>query len=436
MADIRPFRGLRYNQSLINNLSEVICPPYDIISPQQQQELYHQGEYNSVRLECARDLPQDTATDNKYTRSATALEQWLNDGILQVDATPAIYLHDHYFSLHGKEYRRRGIIACVRLEDWDRMVVRPHEGILTRARDDRLSLLWALQANTSPILAMFADPGQHLSSLFTAQERSKPLINLSSTGGESHRVWAITQPAILNQISAILADRPIYIADGHHRYTSALAYRNERTAYSPSASGNEAFNYVMMTLVDFADPGLVILAPHRLVRGIPKPVLAELLTRLETFFEIGELALDVPDIWQQVDELLAETSEVRLVFFGLTAECLFVLRLRDVAAVSQIMPYFHRELYRRLDVCIVDHVILEKLLELSVGSEEERIAYSYDRQDAVNKVLDQEYQLAFFLRPVKPELVKVVADAGDTMPRKSTYFYPKAPSGLVFHRLV
>ena len=435
MADIRPFRGLRYNQSLINNLAEVICPPYDIISPQQQQGLYHQSEYNSVRLEYARDLPQDTPTDNKYTRSAATLERWLNDGILQVDEVPAIYLHDHYFTLQGKEYRRRGVITCVRLEDWDKMVVRPHEGILARARDDRLSLLWALQANTSPILAMFEDPGQQLSSLLTTQERAKPLIDLPGTDGESHRVWAITRPDILNQISAILADQPLYVADGHHRYTSALTFRNEKAAYSSSV-GDEAFNCVMMTLVDFADPGLIIVPPHRLVRGIPKPVLDNLLPGLAAFFEIDELSLSMSGVWQRVDELLAEANEVRLAFFGPTAGRLFVLKVRDVAAVSQIMPYFHSELYRSLDVCIIDHVILEKLLALSVDGEEERIAYSYDRQDAVNMVRDQEYQLAFFLRPVKPGLIKAVADAGDTMPRKSTYFYPKAPSGLVFHRLV
>ena len=436
VAEIRPFRGLRYNQSLISDLSKVICPPYDIISLQQQQELHQRSEYNFVRLEYARELPRDNATDNKYTRSAEIMEQWLSSSILQAEETPAIYLHDHYFTLQGKEYRRRGIIACVRLEDWDKKVIRPHEGILTRARDDRLSLLSVLQANTSPVLAMFQDQTQQLSSLLTAQEQNEPLISLSDSDGESHHVWAITQPEILSQITVIFADKPVYIADGHHRYTSALTYRNQRSAISPLLSGDEPFNYVMMTLVDFADPGLIILAPHRLVRGIPGSVLGGLITRLAEFFEISELPLSAPGVWQRVDEFQAATDEVRLVLFGPTMDCLFLLRPRDVSAISQTMPYFHTELYRKLDVAVIDHVILGELLELSVDGEEERVAFGYDRQDAVSRVLDREYQLAFFLRPVKPELIKAVADNGERMPRKSTYFYPKTPSGLVFHRFV
>ena len=436
MAEIHPFRGLHYNQSLINDLSAVICPPYDIITPQMQQELYLSSEYNFVRLESGRALPQDTVTDNKYSRSVATLKQWLNQGVIEVDEAPAIYLHDHYFRHQGREYKRRGIIACVRLEEWDKMVIRPHEGTLAEPRDDRLSLLWSLQANTSPILALFEDTGQKLSSLLAAQEQSKPLFGLTGTREESHIVWAITEPEIINQISGSLAGQPLYIADGHHRYTSALTYQRERHDYSPSSSADEAFNFVMMTLVDFGDPGLIILAPHRLVRGISKPVLDELTAKLEAFFEIGKLPLSMPGVWQQVDEVLAESNGVRLVFFGLAAEHLVVLRLRDAAAVSQIMPYFHSELYRRLDVSIVDHVILETLLEIDSGSDNAKIAYCYDRQDAVNKVLDGEYQLAFFLSPAKAELIKAVADAGDKLPRKSTYFYPKAPAGLVFNRLL
>ena len=157
MAEIRPFQGVRYNQLLIKDLSSVICSPYDIITPALQQELYHQSQYNFVRLEYSRELPQDTAADNKYTRSAATLEQWLQQGVLEIDDTPAIYLHDQYFIHQGRKYKRRGIIARVRLEEWDRMVVRPHEGTLAEPRTDRVSLLWALQANTSPILALFED---------------------------------------------------------------------------------------------------------------------------------------------------------------------------------------------------------------------------------------------------------------------------------------
>ena len=441
MAEIHPFRGVRYDKSLVNDLSAVICPPYDIITPQMEQELYLKSEYNFVRLESGRELPPDTITDNKYTRSAATLEQWLNRGILKVDEAPAIYLHDHYFTYQGRRYKRHGIVARVKLEEWDKMVVRPHEGTLAEPKNNRLSLLWALQANTSPILALFEDQGHQVSSLLAAQEPKQPLINLSSVSGESHNVWAITEPAVINQICGSLSHQPLYIADGHHRYESALTYQRERRVCSPSVSGNETFNFVMMMLVDFSDPGLIILPPHRLIRGMSKLTLDGLMARLRSLFEVVELPLSMPDVWQQVDDLLTgmksgETNRVGLVLFGLATERLFVLRLRDLATVTQMMPYFHGDLYKRLDISIVDHIILEKLLELSSDKEGAMLGYSYDRQEAVNRVLQGEYQLAFLLRPVQGDVIKAVADAGDRLPRKSTYFYPKVPAGLVFSRLV
>ncbi len=305
MAEIHPFRGLQYNQQLVSDLTAVICPPYDIITPQMQQELYHRSQYNFVRLEFGRELPADTATVNKYTRSATTLEQWLEQDILKVDETPAIYLHDHHFTYRGKQYQRRGITICVRLEEWDKKVVRPHEGTLVEPKGDRLNLLWALQANTSPILALFADQGQQVSSLLAHYGTGQPIVSSSSADGESHLVWAITEPDVISQLGASLARQPLYIADGHHRYESALAYQRERRAYLSPLSGDEAFNFVMMTLVDFADPGLIILPPHRLVRGLSKSILSGLMANLESLFEIEELPLNRPGIWQQVDDLLS-----------------------------------------------------------------------------------------------------------------------------------
>jgi uncharacterized protein (DUF1015 family) len=437
VAEIHPFRGVRYNQRLVKHLAGVICPPYDIITPQLQQEFYRRSPYNFVRIESGRELPQDTATDNKYTRSAATLEQWLEQGILMVDPSPAIYLHDHYFNYKGKELRRRGIIACTRLEEWDKRVVRPHEGTLVGHKSDRLSLLWALQANTSPVLALFEDRERQVSSLLALLEKSQPVISFSEASGERHNVWAITQPEVISQLSTGLARSPLYIADGHHRYESALAYQRERRVSSSPVSGDEAFNFVMMTLVDFSDPGLLILPPHRLVGGISRATLSQLMTKLESFFDIEELPLNTPDFWQQVDHLLAagEASEVRLALFGPAKDHLFLLTLRDITAASQMMPYFHSELYKKLDVSVLDHVILEELLGPGSGGEA-ILAFSYEGRDAVNRVLEQEYQLAFLLRPVKPEVIKAVADADDRMPRKSTYFYPKALAGLVLHRLV
>lgn len=402
MADISPFRGVRYDRSLVTDLASVVCPPYDIITPAMQQELYHRSQYNFVRVEYNRELPQDTVTDNRYTRSAAILEQWLAQGILKTDDSPAVYLHDHHFTCQGKTYRRRGIIARVRLEEWERRVVRPHEGTMAEPRGDRLSLLRALQANTSSILAMYEDPSQSLPSLLATLERSQPVIQLSTADGERHEVRAITEAGAIDRICRRLKNQPIYIADGHHRYESALAYRHERRARLAAVSGDEGFNFVMMTLVDFADPGLVILPPHRLVGGVSRAALDGLLSRLQPFFEIKELSLGAAGAWERLDRFLeAETDRVRLVLFGLTGTLLFLLKLRSFAATDSMMPNFHSRLYRRLDVSIVDHVILEGMLGLRHNAGEASLAYSYDRREAVGKVREEEYQLALLLGPVR-----------------------------------
>jgi uncharacterized protein (DUF1015 family) len=437
VAEIRPFHGLHYNQSVVSDLSRVICPPYDVISPQLQQELYTRSEYNFIRLEFGRELPQDDIGDNRYTRSAVALEDWLRQDILEVDNTPSLYLHDHYFQYREREYHRRGLTVLVRLEEWDTMGVRPHEGTLAGPRRDRLDLLWTLEANTSPVLAMYKDTGQEISALLAGEVIHPPMMRTSTLDGERHEVRAITEPGTIRTISECLAEQPLYIADGHHRYTSALTYRRERRAYSPTPSaGDKPFDFVMMTLVDLSDPGLVILAPHRLVRGISRPLLDGLPAKLGVFFEIEQLPFTGPGVWQRIGELTTGTDEVRLACFGAAGNDVLLLRLRDSAGIGTMMPSFHSPMFERLDVTITDHVILEKLLEIEPSGDEVRVAYCQDRQEAINRVLDGEYQLTFFLEPVNPELVKAVADSGDTMPRKSTYFYPKTPVGLVFNRLV
>jgi len=436
LAEIRPFRGVRYNRELAKDLADIICPPYDVITPQMQQEMYHRSPYNFVRIEAGRELPQDTNTDNKYTRSAATLEQWLEEGVLTADPAPAIYIHDHYFSYEGKEFRRRSIIAGVRLEEWDKKVVRPHEGILAEHKGDRFSLLWALQANTSPILALFQDRGKRVAKLLAKAGESRPVVNFSESNGERHELRAITQPEMINKLAGCFVDSPLYIADGHHRYESALALQRERRA-DVSSSGDEDYNFVMMALVGFDDPGVLILPPHRLVGGIPKAALSQLAAKLKSLFEIEELPLGAPDVWGKVDRLLAAggRDEVRFALFGLAEDRLLILKLRDSAAASRMMPYFHSELYKKLDVSVLDHVILEELLGLGSGGEGAVLDFSYEGRDAVNRVLEQEYQLAFLLRPIKPEVIKAVADADDRMPRKSTYFYPKAPAGLVLYKL-
>ena len=437
MAAIRPFHGIHYNQSLIKDLSGVLCPPYDVITPHLQRELYHRSEYNFVRLEFGRELPQDNETDNKYTRASVILNKWIKEKILKIDNKPGIYIHDHYFKYLDKQYRRRSIVCLVRLEEWDSAVIRPHEGTLSKDKSDRLQILWMLKANTSPVLSLYEDSQKQISSLLEAESCRQPFLECNDNGTESHYLWAITDKDRISRLNSIFKDKPLYIADGHHRYESALTHRREKrllSASSPESDEEKPFDFIMMTLVDLNDSGLLILPSHRLIRGISNSMAVKMLNGLKAFFDVSEVTLDRENIRQQVDSLLSgKEDEVRILLYGLTQERFLLLELSDFERVKAITPYFHSELYQKLNVSIIDHVIMEKLLGITYDTAPEHLAYCSDSVEAINSVND-EYQVAILLNPVKPDILKAIADSGDRMPRKSTYFYPKIPTGLVFYR--
>ena len=434
MSDVRPFHGVHYNLSLLHDWTRVLCPVYDIIPAGQQEELYRKSDYNFVRLEAGRELPQDTPGDNKYTRAAATFNEWLSKRVLETDLMPAIYIHDHYFIFGRKQYTRRGLIARVRLEEWEKAIIRPHESTLSEPKTDRLSLLWAIQANTSSILSLYEDEEHEVANALAAEEKGQPLIDLKPVDGEAHRVRAITDPIAIGKISSHMEKRPLYVADGHHRYESALNYRRQRRA-SANAPGDQPFDFVMMTLVEVSDPGLLILPTHRLVRGIPRPVLRDAKARLGAFFGIEEHSVDEPGLWNYLDERSRGPDDNRLVVVGPGRAQVLILRLNDVRAVATMMPQFHSDLYRRLEVSIIDHAILEELLGLSPDKDGVNLGFTYDSEDAVKRVASGEFQLAFLVKPIRPSVVKAIADVGDKMPKKSTYFYPKVPAGLILSRL-
>ena len=436
MVDIHPFHGVRYNQVVISDLAQIICPPYDVISAHMQSELYERSEHNFIRLEHTRELPQDNAGENRYTRAAATLSLWLAHGILAAEETPAVYLHDHYFRYLGQEYRRRGIITLVRLEEWGSRVIRPHEGTLPNPRSERLNLLRALRAGTSSIMALFEDRDRRIASVLAAKEKDEPVLHLNTENGEKHVLRVVSEAGTLAQLRRHLAHKPLYIADGHHRYESALAYQREQREKLAKSQGDKGFDFVMMELVDFADPGLVILPPHRLVRSLPVEKIDGILNGLDSLFQVQKVPFAPPDVWQEINALLAgDEGQGRIAVFGLDKKNILLLKPDNLTALSRLMPDSRSEHYRRLSVSILDHVVLEKLSGLKREQAAEALAYSYDQSDAVNMVLSGQYQLAFFISPVKADMIKMIADVGDRMPGKSTYFYPKLPSGLVFYRM-
>lgn len=431
MADVRPFQAVRYNTG-IEDISAVICPPYDVISSKQELELLASSPHNYIRIEYPKSLPNDDDNCNRYTRARACLLEWLRTDVLMQDEKLAYYLHEHSFTYDGKTAVRRGLFARVRLEEWDKMIVRPHERTLSGPKRDRIKLIVTLEANTSPVFGLYQDPGRYIGSLLDQVAGWPESLGFGGEPGESHRLWVIDDAEAVSALERAFAEIPVYIADGHHRYESALAYRNERYAQDPNIPRDAALNFVMMSLTDMADPGLLILPTHRLIKGLPKHQLFILPERLEEFFTVERLSLS-GDAWRQIETLMAEDSS-RFFIYGLNGEELLSLTLKDKAKVERLMTSGHTATYRGMDVSVVDHVVLEDILGMN-AMDEERIAYDHDRDSAISRVKSGEFQFAFILKPVRPETIQSISDARDRMPRKSTYFSPKIPSGIVMYRL-
>jgi len=422
LAEVCPFPGIRYSQQKAGNLSSVICPPYDVISPDEQKAYYEKSEYNIVRLEHGIALPGDNEKDNRHLRARTAFHQWLNERILQADPVPSFYIHEQAFSHNDSKKKRLGFTACVRLEPWESKMVFPHEHTVPGIKSDRLQLMRATAANFSPLFGLYDDPGQKVTKLLTGQMARRPIMEINDSS-EVHRVWMANEPEFVQRVSHYLASKPIFIADGHHRYETALAYRDERLE-GGWPHGDEAFNFVMMTLVSFSDPGLIALPVHRLVRGISARAMKTLEKRLHDFFEVETVALEM----RGVPQVRGATTAV----LGLEEGRLVVLRLRQSASLDDVMPQERSQVYKKLDVSILQHLIIDSLASAEKGP---NVAYTPDADAARKFVESGQFQLAFLLNPVPVTIIKTIAEANDRMPGKSTYFHPKLPTGLVINRL-
>jgi len=424
--EVTSFQGILYNRNSVGDLAQVVCPPYDVITPEQQKGYYERSSYNAVRLEFP--AASQEGTVDRYQRAATTFRQWLRQGILQLDSVASFYLHDHHFEYTGEKKARRGLIARVKLEPWGSGIY-PHEETFPKAKGDRLQLMRACQANFSPLLSLYNDPQRRIASILSRTTQEKPSTSLHTKrdnlpdSNETHTLRAITEPEIKRQLSQLLFTQPLYIADGHHRYETALTYQQERTK-EQSVTGKEAFNYVMLELVDFSEPGLVVLPLHRLIRGIAPSTLRELGDQLKKFFVLEFAALKAGDRQLPTDSCLG--------ILGLRPDSLVLLRRRRDISLEAVMPGNRSQAYREFEVSILNHIILEKIMGITP---KEEIAYTVDVKEAHRRINEGEYQLAFLLNPPQPGMVKAIADAQDRMPAKSTYFYPKLPAGLVINPL-
>lgn len=437
MADVRPFRGLRYRPGVAANLGELIAPPFDVISPETQRFLLRRHPANVVRLELGEKRAEDTREDSRYSRSAATLRQWLTEDVLGVDQKPAFYVHDQEFFRGGQVLRRRSLIARVRLEPWEKGVVRPHEYTMRPPKEDRLQLLRHCRTVFSPVLALYRDPDGRLQAAADQATTATPLAQAREPGGETHTLYSVADEPSIEAIQDLFNDRTLYVADGHHRYETALAYQEEKRA-AGRWTGEEPANFAFMALTAAEDPGLVVLPIHRVICLTTIP--DDLPARLEGPFLVEDLG--PVRTGGLLRDALARLSEAggdgpAYLAVGPGPSRLRLLRPRDPEALRASLPADAPPAWRALDVSLLQYAVLEGLLGIDVArlARGDALEYTEDGAEALEAVASGRVPLAFLLNATPVEQILAVADAGERMPQKSTFFYPKMATGLVMYPL-
>ena len=435
MADVQTLRGIRYSSDTVGDLAQVVTPPYDVISEEDQARYYARSPYNIIRLELGKEEPGDTSLNNRYTRAAAIFGEWRINDILRQEATPCYYLYQQIFNHDGQTYTRTSMLARVRLEPWSAKVVLPHETTHSKAKDDRLRLLRACAANFSPIMSMYEDPQGRIRRLLAAHAANAE-VQFTDEVNEQHRLHLFTDPTQIALIQNFFAERQLYIADGHHRYETALNYREEIREQRRFIHENDAVNFVLMALIDVDDPGLLVLPTHRLLIGLnPEALHALSSQQLAEYFMVQELGTRVPN--EAILEHLAQAGKEETSFVISTPEQNWLLRLNEQGK-RRMEQSGHSTAWNELDVAVVHTLLLEDLLSISQEdvTAGKYIRYTRDAQEALQAVKTGEatrVQVALILNATRVRQVCDVAQADDRMPQKSTYFYPKLITGLVMN---
>jgi uncharacterized protein (DUF1015 family) len=442
MAKIAPFRAVRYNLEKIQDPARVMAPPYDVISPALQEELHQRSPFNLVRLILGKIEEGDDAVENRYSRAAGFFRQWLEEGILVRDSQPSIYLYDEEYQVAGLgSVVRKGFLALARLEDFATGMVKPHEKTLSGPKVDRLNLTKSCKANFSPIFGLYSDPCCVQEALTWELKKRLPDVEVTDDEGVVHRLWRVADDTVIQKIRDLLENKPLFIADGHHRYETALNYRDFRRAQVEEFSGKELFNYVLMYFANMEDQGMLIFPTHRLVHDLADFRLEPFLAELSRFFQVESCTLDPDDAEsrREMQNILQNKGRDR-VALGLFAggRSMYILSLKDKKSMDAFFDDKASKALRTLDVSVLHRLILEKMLHITPEAQEKQTHLKYVKNfdDPFAMVQSGECQLAFLMNATRMGQVRDVANAGEKMPQKSTYFYPKLLSGLVVNWVV
>lgn len=433
MADIRAFRGYRYDLGRVGALSDVIAPPYDVIDPALQQQLYDRSPYNVIRLILNREEPSDTETDNRYTRAARFLKDWQHEGVLKQDSARSLYVYQQEYEVAGRRHTRSGFLARVRLEAFGLGRIYPHEETMSGPKTDRLKLFRATAMNLCPVFGLFPDEtGAVQSKLNEAIRQALPLEATDHLGVIS-RLWPVSDQHVVSTVIGLIGPKPIFIADGHHRYETGLRYLEEMHAAGEVRNAESAPNFIMMMLVSMSDPGLLILPTHRLVSGIPDTTASQLAQALSGYFDletIGHGDKGACDTW----ELIEADGGQQVLGLGTVADGVWQLARFRKPQVMEELAREHSPRWRELAVSILHVCVLGQLLPKKIGGQPE-CRYVHLLREVTKACAEKSCRLAVLVPPATLQHVEQIAGNLEKMPPKSTYFYPKLLSGLVFNPL-
>ncbi len=415
MVEIRPFNGIQYSKDKIHEMEKVVTQPYDKISDEMQEKYYGNSEYNYCRLI----LPKE---ENRYEKAAERLEKWLREEILKKEEKPGIYVYYQDFEVLGKQYTRKGFVSAVKLHPFDEEIVLPHEETHKGPKIDRLKMLRATEKNLEPGFMLYSDPEEVSIGLFDEIAQEEPLYEATDDLGVHNRVWKIEDPDKIEKVEKVLQDEQVVIADGHHRYETAVNYRDEMREKNPGYEEKEAFNWRMTYMVPVEDPGLQVLPGHRLL--LKKEVTDEHIDELQDYFDIEEIDIEEADDFLEKNK---DTSSFVLYDESRTLG----LRLRDREKVERFLSEDYSDDYKELDVVILRDVIFEGIVDAEELHIDEDISYERWAEDAIEKTDSGEAKVAFLVNATKPDQVLNVAKNGERMPQKSTDFFPKVDSGFM-----
>jgi uncharacterized protein (DUF1015 family) len=448
MAVIAPFRGVRYNPEKIENIEEVLTPPYDVINKEEGASFLKKNPYNMIQLDL-RNTGRKAATDSgRYTDAHARFDRWQDDRVLIRDTKPAIYLYFiEYIHPSGKKLTRKGLVSLVGLAEFSEGIVKPHEETFAGVIQDRLELMDECGAQFSKVFSLYSDPEQEIMALLEAAREPDPVARARDRDGNLHTLWRVSDPDSLARVGELFVDKPLYIADGHHRYTTALACRERAQAKDPNLAADSPFNFIMMYLCACEDPGLSVLPTHRLL-NLPGKVSADRAAgRLESTFIVQELTGGsrewlVNAILQRMDELAMAGGLPALGMYHAEEDRGFVLQVREEAMHSKILAG-RDPVLQGLDVVVLSDLLLYGIFGLSHEQcvEEHLVTYYSDHNAALDAAVklsvveSDSTPILFLLNPTQVSQVTDVADKGEIMPHKSTYFYPKILTGLLLNKL-